>query len=170
MRRSVEGTSTRARIPDGRGALSGIPRDGSYSAKSRTSTTRRDAGRWQRGPVGGALPGGAGDRAGAVFRQDADLMPAGELGMLGHARAAVEDAERAGAAVHFHGLADEGEGHGVAVGVDADQLVLSDDAGRRGLEAEARLARRSGAARAAPARSDRSGAHGSCHGSAGRRW
>jgi hypothetical protein len=34
--------------------------------------------------TGAAVPGGPGDLAGTVFRQDPQLMATGELGVLGH--------------------------------------------------------------------------------------
>ena len=67
-------------------------------------------------------------------------MLAAELGVLGHARAAVEHDELAVLAADLHGLADQRERHRVAVGVDADEPVVGDDPRQRGLEAEARLA------------------------------
>src|SRR5713101_4943391 len=61
--------------------------------------------------------------------------------MLGDHAATVEDPQRAPAPLDVDGLIDEGEGHGVAVRVDANEVVLGHDADQRGLEAETRLAR-----------------------------
>ena len=67
-------------------------------------------------------------------------MLAVKLGMLGHEVTPMEDAEQAVAPLHLHGLPDQGEGHGVAIGVDVDQPVAGDDTCQRGLEPETRLA------------------------------
>src|SRR5438876_6698388 len=88
----------------------------------------------------GALPRRARDRARPVLGQNAELMAARELGMLGDQGATVKDPERAIAAMDLDRLVDEGEGHGVAVRVDADEVVLGHDARQGGLETETRLA------------------------------
>jgi hypothetical protein len=75
-----------------------------------------------------------------VFGEDADLMLAEELGMLGHRGPAVQDSQPAVAAVDLHGLADQDEWHRVAVGVDADEPIVGDDTRQRRLQAKARLA------------------------------
>lgn len=75
-----------------------------------------------------------------MLGKDPDLMAAGQLGMLGDECALVPDVENAGAPVDFDRLADQREGEGVAIGVDADQPIVGDDAMQRGLEPQARLA------------------------------
>jgi len=59
----------------------------------------------------------------------------------GAGRPAVQDPRPAVAAVDLDGLADQQEGDRVAVGLDADEPVVGDDARRRRLQAKARLAR-----------------------------
>jgi len=93
---------------------------------------RREVAGWlgrSRGPGG---PRGARDGAGTVFGQDQHLMAAGQLGMLGDEGAPMLDAEHPGAPLDLHRLTDQREGDGVAVGVDADQPVVGDDAVQRG--------------------------------------
>ena len=91
--------------------------------------------------------------------------------MLGDQRAAVEDHELAVPALHLDGLADQREGHRVAIGVDADQVVRRRRcAASARLEPEARLARASGpGARCSCGEALDRAAHGSCRGSARRR-
>src|SRR2546428_1519566 len=96
----------------------------------------------QGGPRRLATPRRAGTGARTVLREKVELMPAGELGVLGYPGAAVEDHELAGTAQHLDRLADEGERDRIAIGVDIDQVVLGHDAGQARLEPEARLAGR----------------------------
>jgi Sigma-54 interaction domain len=95
-----------------------------------------------RGPRRLDAPRRAGTGARPVLREQAELMAAVELGVLGHPAAAVEDHELAGPAPHLDRLADEGERDRIAIGVDTNQVVLGHDADQARLEPEARLAGR----------------------------
>ena len=73
-----------------------------------------------------------------MFGQHDQLIAAGELGVGGDGTAAVEDPDLAIATFHLDRMANERERHRVAVGVEADEKVLGDDAGEAGLEPEPR--------------------------------
>ena len=54
-------------------------------------------------------------------------MGARQEGIRRHFAIAMEDVDRVSPPVHLHQLANEPEAHGVAVGVQADQVVLRHD-------------------------------------------
>src|SRR2546425_5864742 len=69
-----------------------------------------------------------------------DLVLARQLVVLGHEVAATGDLQPAATARDLDRLADEREGHGVAIGLEAHEVILGDAPGLAGLEAEAGLA------------------------------
>ena len=103
----------------------------------------------RQGPQAGA--GGGGGRAvvagrprngaRAVFGRDAELVFPREELVLRDARAPMGDVQAATPASHLDRLPDQGEGHGVAVAFEADQVVGGHDPGLASLEAEAWLTR-----------------------------
>ena len=77
-----------------------------------------------------------------MFGPDVELIFLGELLVLGHQAAAVGDPQPAPTPGHLHGLADEREGHRVAIGLEADEVVRRHAARLAGLEPERGLAGR----------------------------
>ena len=75
-----------------------------------------------------------------MFGQDAQLVLARELVVLGDEVAAMGQVQPAAPAGDLDRLADQREGHGVAIGLEADEVVLGDPPRLARLEAEPRLA------------------------------
>jgi hypothetical protein len=109
------------------GRYLGIPQQGVIEGEIANLDHGQRGGRPMTGRGRVAVPSRARDRAWTVLRQNAELMPARQPGMLGDERPPVDDPELAAATLDLDGLPDEGKGHGVAVGVDADEVVLGDD-------------------------------------------
>lgn len=82
----------------------------------------------------------AGDRSRAMLRQDAQLVTTGEQRVGCDQLTTVKDPHLAALTLHCDGLTDQLEGHRVAVGLDADQVVLGDDPGQAGLVTETAVA------------------------------
>src|SRR5215468_10364970 len=127
-----------------RGRYLGIPRRGPHQGVVDGEIPDLDVGERRRGAGpstrGTQAAGRACDRTRAMLGQDTQLMLAGQFGMLRHERAAVKDRETAGATQDLDGLADERERHRIAVGLEADEIVVGHDAELPGLEPEARMA------------------------------
>src|SRR5262245_10402386 len=72
---------------------------------------------------------------------DAQLIFPDQLLVLGYEAPAMGDLQAAAASGDVDGLPDEGEGHRVTIGLEADEVVLGHAPGLTGLEAERGLAR-----------------------------